>query len=256
MNDAKNLAKTATTIASYSLAIQKALEANGYDAEDIFEAAGIGRVPGPDPMDRLTTAELAAVYRESVKRSGNPAFGLTVARFMHPGAVHALGYALLASSSLRDACERLVYYFRLASEQGIYRIEEEGDRFCLILDVTTEGVAYETIDAWNAFVIRIFRMIYRPDFTPLSIETLRESAENPGFSARVAFFAQDCIFSPKIGHFAWLASSFSRRSTIDRSCIASRLDVRLANGRRRMPSLVVGGGVRARKPPSAPSRAR
>ena len=60
MNDAKNLAKTATTIASYSLAIQKALEANGYDAEDIFEAAGIGRVPGPDPMDRLTTAELAA----------------------------------------------------------------------------------------------------------------------------------------------------------------------------------------------------
>ena len=57
------------------------------------------------------------------------------------------------------------------------------------------------------------------------------------------------------GYFAWLASSFSRRSTIDRSCIASRLDVRLANGRRRMPSLVVGGGVRARKPPSAPSSA-
>ena len=70
------------------------------------------------------------------------------------------------------------------------------------------------------------------------------------------FFPQDCVFSPKIGHFAWLASSFSRRSTIDRSCIARRLDVRLTNGRRRMPSLVVGGGVRARKPPSAPSRAR
>ncbi|MBO6753550.1 MAG: AraC family transcriptional regulator [Spongiibacter sp.] len=198
MNDAKNLAKTATTIASYSLAIQKALEANGYDAEDIFEAAGIGRVPGPDPMDRLTTAELAAVYRESVKRSGNPAFGLTVARFMHPGAVHALGYALLASSSLRDACERLVYYFRLASEQGIYRIEEEGDRFCLILDVTTEGVAYETIDAWNAFVIRIFRMIYRPDFTPLSVSLTRpcppgiEEQYKTSFHVPVTFDAPNC----------------------------------------------------------------
>ena len=54
----------------------------------------------------------------------------------------------------------------------------------------------------------------------------------PGFR----FFAQDCVFSPKIGHFAWLASSFSRRSTIDRSCIASRLDARMTNGRRRMPS--------------------
>ena len=93
---------------------------------------------------------------------------------------------------------------------------------------------------------------------PLSIETLRKSAENPVFWARVSFFPQDCVFSPKVGHFAWLAwlaSSFSRRSTIDRSCIARRLDVRLTNGRRRMPSLVVGGGVRARKPPSAPSSA-
>ena len=76
-----------------------------------------------------------------------------------------------------------------------------------------------------------------------------------GFWPGFRFFAQDCVFSPKIGHFAWLASSFSRRSTIDRSCIASRLDVRLTNGRRRMPSLVVGGGVQARKHPSAPSSA-
>ena len=91
--------------------------------------------------------------------------------------------------------------------------------------------------------------------SPLYIETLRKSAGNPVFRPGFRFFAQDCVFSPKIGHFAWLASSFSRRSTIDRSCIARRLDVRLTNGRRRMPSLVVGGGVRARKPPSAPSSA-
>ena len=117
MNDAKNLAKTATTIASYSLAIQKALEANGYDAEDIFEAAGIGRVPGPDPMDRLTTAELAAVYRESVKRSGNPAFGLTVARFMHPGAVHALGYALLASSCYSGKIVLILCYYSILNKR-------------------------------------------------------------------------------------------------------------------------------------------
>ena len=82
-----------TTVASYGLAIQKALEANGYDASDIFKAAGIEQLPSPDPMDRLTTAQVAALFRESVKRSGNPAFGLTVARFMHPSSIHALGYA-------------------------------------------------------------------------------------------------------------------------------------------------------------------
>ena len=95
--------QTNTTIASYALAIQKALEANGFDAGDLFDAVGLDRTPGNDPLDRLTTAQVAEIFNESVKRSGNPAFGLTVARFLHPSSVHALGYALLASSTLRDA---------------------------------------------------------------------------------------------------------------------------------------------------------
>lgn len=190
--------KAYTTIASYSLAIQKALEANGFNASDIFQTAGIDHTPGSDPMDRLTTAELAAVYRESVKRSGNPAFGLTVARFLHPSSVHALGYALLASVSLRDACERLVYYFRLASEQGVYRVQEEDNRFCLILEIAAEGVAYETIDAWNAFIIQLFRMIYQPEFTPLSVSLPRpcppgcEQLYKKSFGVPVTFDAPYC----------------------------------------------------------------
>ena len=198
VNSSDKPAKRRTTIASYSLAIQRALEANGYDAEGIFEAAGIDHIPGPDPMDRLTTAELAAVYRESVIRSGNPAFGLTVARFMHPSSVHALGYALLASSTLRDACERLVYYFRLASDQGAYRIAEEQGRFSLILEVKAQGVAHETVDAWNAFIIRLFRMIHRPDFTPLAVSLTRpcpagyEQQYQKSFHVPVRFDAPYC----------------------------------------------------------------
>lgn len=165
--------QTNTTIASYTLAIQKALEANGFDAGDIFAAVGLDRTPGQDPLDRLTTAQVAEVFRESVKRSGNPAFGLTVARFLHPSSVHALGYALLASSTLRDACERLVYYFRLASTNGQYRIEEKGDRFCLVLEIIAKGVSPETMDAWNAFIVHLFRQIYLPDLKPLSVRLVR-----------------------------------------------------------------------------------
>lgn len=191
-------AAPATTIASYTLAIKMALEANGYDASDIFEAAGLEKVPGQDPMKRLTTAQVAALFRESVRRSGNPAFGLTVARFLHPSSTHALGYALLASSSLRDACERLVYYFRIASSQGVYRIEENEDQFRLILEVTAEGVAFETIDAWCAFIVRVFQMIYRPDFAPLSVKLTRpriegyEDAYTRSFRVPVSFDAPYC----------------------------------------------------------------
>ncbi|MBE9539979.1 MAG: AraC family transcriptional regulator ligand-binding domain-containing protein, partial [Proteobacteria bacterium] len=68
-----------TTIGTYGLALQKALEANGYDAADIFAAAGIAHVPSNDPLERLTTAQVAALFHECVKLTGNPAVGLTVA---------------------------------------------------------------------------------------------------------------------------------------------------------------------------------
>lgn len=190
--------RSPTTIGSYGLAIQKALEANGYDAAGIFAAAGIDQVPSNDPLDRLSTQQVAALFRECVLLTGNPAVGLTVARFMHPSTLHALGYSLLASSTLRDCCERLVNYFRLASEQGEMRISEQGDRFYLSMYLLTEGVAFETIDAWTAFLIRLFRLLYRPDFAPLSVSLPRpcpagyEQQYRKSFHVPVVFDAPHC----------------------------------------------------------------
>ena len=96
--------RSPTTIGTYGLAMQKALQANGYDAAGIFAAAGIAQTPSNDPLERLTTAQVAALFQECVKLTGNPAVGLTVARFMHPSTLHALGYSLLASSTMRDCC--------------------------------------------------------------------------------------------------------------------------------------------------------
>jgi AraC-like DNA-binding protein len=187
--------KPHTTIGSYGLAIRKALEANGYDAHDIFSRAGIDHVPTNDPLERLTTRQVADLFTESVKITGNPAFGLTVARFMHPSALHALGYSLLASSTLRDCCERLVIYFRLASEQGEITIEEEGNEFRLCLHELVSGIAPETIDCWHAFLVRLFRLIHEPDFKPLAVKLTRprpagyEEQYEHSFHAPVSFDA-------------------------------------------------------------------
>lgn len=196
--NSKKPGRSPTTIGSYGLAMQKALEANGYDATGIFTAAGITQVPTNDPKVRLSTAEVAALFRECVKLTGNPAIGLTVARFMHPSTLHALGYSLLASSSLRDCCERLANYFRLASEQGELRITEEGDRFCISLHAVADGIAFETLDAWHAFLVRLFRLLYRPDFEPVSVSLARpcpagyEDQYLKSFHAPVTFDAAYC----------------------------------------------------------------
>ena len=137
-----------TTIGTYGLAMQKALEANGYDAKGIFASAGIDHVPSNSPLERLTTVQVVALFRECVKITGNAAVGLTVARFLHPSTIHALGYSLLASSTLRDCCQRLVNYFRLASEQGEMRITEDNERFAISTHTLAEGVAFETMDAY------------------------------------------------------------------------------------------------------------
>jgi AraC-like DNA-binding protein len=197
MNE-KQTDRSPTTIGSYGLAIQKALEANGYDAAGIFAAAGIDHVPSNDPLERLTTAQVAALFRQCVELTGNPAVGLTVARFMHPSTLHALGYSLLASSSLRDCCDRLVNYFRLASEQGEMHITEENDRFCISTHILTEGLAFETIDAWSAFLVRLFRLLYKPDFAPVAVSLARpcppgyEEQYRKSFHAPVTFDATCC----------------------------------------------------------------
>ena len=187
-----------TTIGTYGLAMQKAMEANGYDAADIFAAAGIDHVPSNSPLERLTTAQVAALFGECVKLTGNPAVGLTVARFMHPSAIHALGYSLLASSSLRDCCERMVNYFRLASGQGEIRITEVDDRFCISTHLLADQIAFETMDAWHAFVVRLFRMIHRPDLEPVSVSLARpcpagcEEQYRRSFHCPVIFDAPHC----------------------------------------------------------------
>lgn len=196
--NATNTDRSPTTIGTYGLAIQKALEANGFDAADIFAAAGIDHVPSNSPLERLTTSQVTSLFTECVKRTGNPAVGLTVARFMHPSTLHALGYSLLASSSLRDCCERLVNYFRLASEQGEMRITETDDQFCISTHLLTDDVAFESLDAWNAFIVRLFRLIHRPDLEPVSVSLARpcptgcEEQYRKSFHSPVIFDAPRC----------------------------------------------------------------
>ena len=190
--------RSPTTIGSYGVAIQKALEANGYDATGIFAVAGIDQMPSNDPLERLSTAQVAALFHQCVELTGNPAVGLTVARFMHPSTLHALGYSLLASSTLRDCCERLVNYFRLASEQGEIRITEGEDRFCISSHALAEGVAFETIDCWHAFLVRLFRLLSQPDFAPVSVSLARpcpagyEEQYWKSFHAPVTFDTAHC----------------------------------------------------------------
>ncbi len=176
-----------TTIKSYGLAIVRALEANGFSTDDVASFVNVEKAAANSPMERMTTSQVAELFSRCVELTGNPAFGLTVAKYMHASTMHALGYSLQASSTLRDCCERLIAYSKLLSEQGEMRIEESGNDFRLSTHLITAGVAFESVDAWHAFLIRMFRLLYRPDFAPKEVMLARPCPDGFGHHYRRSF---------------------------------------------------------------------
>lgn len=162
-----------TTIASYAGAIAKALEYRGVDANAVLKEAGVQHLLGSDPMERLPIDTVSRLFKLSVKATNDPCFGLTVAKFMHPSTLHALGYSLLASSTVRDFCERVSRYFRLASQSGIMDLEQQAGQCRFVLSQLAAGVCVETQDAWIAFLVHFIRLLHRPDFNPLRVELIR-----------------------------------------------------------------------------------
>jgi len=165
-------------IAAYGHAIASALEQRGIEPNKIFESAGVVLTTTADPMQRLGNLEISRLFKLAVEASDDPTFGLFVADCLHPGNLHALGYALMSSSTLRDYCNRLVSYYRLASTNAAIRVEETDSDILLITEVNASDVCVETQDAFVALLVRLMRFIYKPTFNPSSLQLIRPAPES------------------------------------------------------------------------------
>lgn len=162
-----------STIAAYAFAIATALEQRGVDPQAIFDSCEIPLPTTTDPMLRLTNGEVSRLFKTSVEATGDPGFGLLVGESMHPGNLHALGYALMASTSIRDYCQRLQNYYTIVSQSAQIRTEEAADEFLLITRVVASDICWETHDAFCALLVRFVRFIYSPSFNPLRMGLMR-----------------------------------------------------------------------------------
>lgn len=164
---------TSAAIAAYAFAIATALRQEGVDPEPLFERCEIPLPTTIDPLVRLSNEEVSRLFSASIEATGDPCFGLTIADTFHPGNFHALGYALMASTSLRDFCERLSNYYRVVSGNAQIRVEERPDEFLMITEVMSPDLCWETQDAFIALMVRFMRFIYSPQFNPLRVEFVR-----------------------------------------------------------------------------------
>ncbi|HWU68206.1 MAG TPA: AraC family transcriptional regulator [Stenotrophobium sp.] len=169
-----------TALTSWAKAIRKALDATGIDSARLFAEAGLDIAALADPNARYSVAGTTRLWRLAVAATADEAFGLTVARHVNQTTFHALGYSLNASTTLREAFERMLRYFRLVTDAADLAFEPDGERYLFVIRTQGQGAepAPEAVDAFAFLVTRLCRGLYRREFSPLEVALQRAAPRN------------------------------------------------------------------------------
>lgn len=175
---------TATTLTSWTRALKKALDKAGCDSSALLREAGMDIRALDDPDARYPLAQTRKLWRLAVQATGDSALGLKVASEVSQTTFHALGYTLLASGTLKEAFERIVRYYRLATDVAAPRLLQQGGEYHFVMGLPERGElpADEAVDAFASLFVRSCRALAGSDFSPLRIEFRRaEPADRDSF---------------------------------------------------------------------------
>lgn len=170
-----------TSLASWTRALRKQLDALGLDSTELCRQAGLDPQWMDDPNARYPLTATTRLWQLAVEASGDPAIGLRVSRFVSPTTFHALGYALVASGSLREVFERIVRYHQVDSDALTLQLSREQGRylFRLQLPQASSPPAPEAIDAFMAIYVRTCRNRLGRDYAPLAVALTRPEPADP-----------------------------------------------------------------------------
>lgn len=148
----------------------KLIEANGHDPEPVFRGLGVDPAVIRDPSARVSYVKVQALWTWMSTEIKDPCIGLRVAGYWHPSASGALGYAWLASSSLRTAIGRLLRYTRILTEGVQLLTEEDDETFALVLsfEPASAGIPIQ-IDGIMTLLTGLCRINYGQNFNPAAV---------------------------------------------------------------------------------------
>lgn len=168
-------------LASWIRALRKQLDAIGLDSHAMSLAAGLDPLLMDDPNARYPVSITTRLWQMAVEASGDPALGLRVSRFVSPTTFHALGYALVASGSLREVFERIVRYHPVVSDALSLSFVRAGDRYEFRFSVPEGGPvpANEAMDAFAAIYVRTCRNRLGRSYAPIAVHLVRPRPADP-----------------------------------------------------------------------------
>ena len=151
----------------------KLIEANGHDPEVLYRDAGIDPGLLNKPGARVPFALVNRVWTKATEIIDDPCFGMKAHKYWHPSYIHALGYAWLASHTLREAISRFFRYIRVVSEKPFLRLKEDPDGFTLIFGFELLDMRIPAqIDMGMALAIHMCRLNYGEDLKPITVNVV------------------------------------------------------------------------------------
>ncbi|MFV2004267.1 MAG: AraC family transcriptional regulator [Gammaproteobacteria bacterium] len=94
----------------------KYLESVDINPEPLYKKAGIAPELMRNPNARISIHNVDMLWQLAAEVIEDPCFAVKMAEFWHPSQIGALGYAWLASSTLRRALNRAVRYIHVVTE--------------------------------------------------------------------------------------------------------------------------------------------
>ena len=159
-----------TNIASLVRVLWNILESYGIDPEPLFWQMCLNPEVMNQSGGRYRIENLANLWRKASEVIDDPCFGLKAAELWHPSNLGALGYAMLASNTLRAALERLVRYHRVLSDEQFMRLDDTGEGLRITLVSSHEyGDIPEQSDAALAVILSVCRVNYVDELIPISV---------------------------------------------------------------------------------------
>lgn len=174
----------ATNKASLLVVLWNVLKSYGIDAEPLFREMALNPEVMKQSGGRYRVKDIHKLWRKASEVIDDPCFGLKAAELWHPSNLGPLGYAMLASNTLRTSLERLNRYHRFLSDEDFMKLDdtEEGLRLTLVLS-HGNGDIPEQKDATLAVTLSMCRMNYVEDLAPVSV-----TLKHPKPSCSAKFF--------------------------------------------------------------------
>jgi len=159
---------------SVAALVAQTLRTYDCDPEPLFREAGLDMSLLSNPDTRYPGNRVQQLWQLAVDASGDPCFGFVAGEQVQPVVLHGLGFAWLASDTLRDALTRLVRYSRLISTAANMHLQDTDNSLDLVI-LRPKGVKFVAPafqDAGMSGFLRMCRLTAGDEIDPVHVSLM------------------------------------------------------------------------------------